>query len=190
MTGENSEMRIVAITLILLGTFSSACSDSNRILALQKRVDDLESQVKTLKSSVETIEIEQKLDKFLRDTESVAYLTPGSEGYSIIETDLGRVTLMLVNVEPYANGTRVTLRFGNLMSATINGAKATLEWGSVDEKGSPKNESARSREIKFVESLRAGAWTNVQVVLEGVPPSAFGFVRVKEMTHTGIILAR
>jgi hypothetical protein len=97
---------------------------------------------------------------------------------------------MLVNVQPYANGTRVTLRFGNLLSATINGAKAKLEWGSVDAKGSPKNESAQSREVSFTESLRAGAWTNVQVVLEGVPATELGFVRVRDLTHVGINLLR
>src|SRR6267143_1556607 len=88
--------------------------------------------------------------------------------------------------QAYANGSRVTLKFGNLMSATINGAKAKLEWGSVDEKGRPKTGTERSREVTFNESLRAGAWTNVSIVLDAVPPTALGFVRVKEMSHTGI----
>lgn len=183
-------MRIIVISVLVAATFSTACGDSKELIALQKRTDDLESQVKTLSSSVETLESSQRWDKYLREAESMAYLTPGAEGYSTIQSDLGRVTVSLVNVQPYANGTRVTLRFGNLMSARIDGAKATIEWGSVDEKGAPKNESARTREIKFPESLRAGAWTNVQVVLEGVPPSEFGFVRVKDMTHAGISLAR
>jgi uncharacterized protein DUF3251 len=125
-----------------------------------------------------------------KNWDAIAYLTPGGEGYTVIQTDLGRVTVKLVNVQPYANGSRVTIQFVNLMSATINGAKAQLEWGSVDNKGSPKNESAKSREVKFGEDLRAGAWTNVQVVLEGVPPTDLGFVRVRDFTHAGITLLR
>ena len=185
------EMKLHAIVFTIgVGVLCQACTDAKQVNALEKRADDLESQIKTLKTSVDALERDNSFNKLLRDVDSIAYLTPGSDGYSIIETDLGRVTVNLVDVQQYANGTRVTLRFGNLMSATINGAKATLEWGAVDEKGSPKNDAARSREVKFTESLRAGAWTNVPVVLEGVPPTEFGFVRVKQMTHTGVSLIR
>ena len=93
-------------------------------------------------------------------------------------------------MQPYANGSKVALQFGNLTSATINGAKAKIEWGSVDEKGSPKNEGARSREVTFEKSLSAAAWTTVPIVLEGVPPSELGFVRVREVSHRGISLSR
>ncbi|MBI1748057.1 MAG: DUF3251 domain-containing protein [Acidobacteria bacterium] len=182
-------LRTIAIIVAAAG-MAPGCADPKAVAALEKRATDLEAQVTTLKSSVEALERDKSFDKFLKDIDSIAYLTPGSDGYSTIQTDLGRVTVMLVNVQPYANGTRVTLCFGNLLSAAINGAKATLEWGAVDEKGTPKNDSARSREVKFAESLRAGAWTNVQVVLEGVPPTDLGFVRVKDMTHTGISLIR
>jgi hypothetical protein len=128
------------------------------------------------------------VQKFAEDADGIAYLTPGTDGYSLIKSDLGYLTVALKDVQPYANGTRVTLRFGNLTSATINGATATLEWGRIDEKGSPKNGEARSRKVKFDESLKGGSWTQVQVVLDGVPPQEFGFVRVRDMTHAGIVL--
>jgi len=34
----------------------------------------------------------------------VAYLTPESNGYSVIQADLGRLTVSLIDVEPYAGG--------------------------------------------------------------------------------------
>lgn len=172
----------------LLSFVVVGCSDERQVAALQKKTDDLDAEVKKLKDSVDRLEKEQSWDKFMRNIGAVAYLTPGAEGYSVIQSDLGHLTVQLVNVETYASGTRVTLSFGNLTSATIDGAKATLEWGRVDEKGSPKNDEARSREVTFDESLRAGAWTRVQVVLDGVPPQEFGFVRVRDLTHRGIHL--
>jgi hypothetical protein len=120
----------------------------------------------------------------------MAYLTPGSDGYSVVRTDLGPVTVSLIDVQPYANGSRVTLKIGNTTSATINGAKATLEWGNVDAKGLPNNENAKSRDVSFTESLTRGSWTTVRVVLDRVPPAALGFVRVKNILHTGISLLR
>lgn len=173
--------------LICLG---GGCSDRDQVASLGKKVAVLESQVKALKISVQSLEQEQSLDRLMRDEDSIVYLTPGSEGYSIVQADLGRLTVMLQDIQPYANGTRITLRFGNLTSATINGAKATMEWGSVDTKGHPKNDTARSRDVSFSQSLRAGAWTHVQVVLEGVPPAELGFVRVKNVTHAGISLLK
>jgi hypothetical protein len=120
----------------------------------------------------------------------IAYLTPGADGYSVIRSDLGLLTVALKNIAPYANGSRVTLRFGNTTSATINGVKATLEWGSVDEKGHAINATAKSKNVTFNEPLRTGSWTSVAVVLEGVPATNLGFVRVKDLDHTGIRLSR
>lgn len=185
-------MRRLPLLMVLtaMAQLSVSCADPKQVTALEKRASELEAEIQTLKTSVKELEQEKSFDELLKGFETVAYLTPGSEGYSVIQTDLGRVTVMLVNVQPYANGSRVTLRFGNLLSAAINGAKAKLEWGSVDEKGSPRNEVAKSRDVSFTESLRAGAWTNVQVVLEGIPATELGFVRVRDLTHTGISLAR
>lgn len=182
--------RLPLVVLVVLASLSSSCADPKQVSALDKRASELEADVQTLKASVKQLEQQKSFDELFKDLNAVAYLTPGTEGYSVIETDLGRVTVMLVNVQPYANGSRVTLRFGNLLNATINGAKAKLEWGSVDSKGSPQNESARSRDVSFTESLRAGGWTNVPVVLEGVPATELGFVRVRDLSHTGISLAR
>lgn len=154
----------------------------------QQRVAELEAQVTSLKVSLELLHRDRELEKMIQGLDEMAYLTPGAEGYSIIQTDLGRMTVQLDDVQSYANGSRVTLRFGNPLSASINGAKAVLEWGGVDEKGTPKNDSAHSREVTFSKKLLAGYWTTVPVVLEGVQPVELGFVRVKNLTHTGISL--
>jgi hypothetical protein len=188
-------LRIAAIVVPLYVV--GGCADLSQVSSLEKRVADLEkkavtssSEVEKLKDSVKQLEQSKSYDEFMRNFDSIAYLTPGSGGYSVIQTDLGRITVMLENVQPYANGSRVTLQFGNLTSATINGAKATVEWGSVDAKGSANNDTARTREVTFSRSLRGGSWTEVPVVLEGVPPSALGFVRIREITHTGIVLLK
>ena len=174
-----------AVCLVAFG-----CADERQVAALQKKTDDLQGEVKKLQESVEQLKNDQSWDKFEREFGAIAYLTPGAGGYSVIESDLGHLTVQLMNVQPYANGTRVTLRFGNLTSATIDGAKATIEWGRVDGKGSPKNDEARTRDVIFDESLRAGAWTEVGVVLDGVPSQELGFVRVRNIAHRGIRLVR
>jgi hypothetical protein len=180
------------VSLMILG-FVAGCADRQntaKMTAFEKLLAEHTATITELKSEIESIKIQRNTDEFMRDIDEVAYLTPGSDGYATITMDLGRVTVQLENIEPYASGSRVRLRFGNLTSAGINGAKAKIEWGSVDEKGSPKNEEARSREVTFTESLRAGSWTIVPIVLDAVPPTALGFVRLRDVTHTGISLSR
>jgi hypothetical protein len=78
------------------------------------------------------------------------------------------------------------LQFGNLTSARIDGLKAKLDWGKIDANGAPENDKAKTREVTFSTALPPGAWTVTQVVLEGVPPTELGFVRLKEVGHRGI----
>jgi hypothetical protein len=96
------------------------------------------------------------------------------------------LTVTLDDIKPYATGSRVTLKFGNPTNATLNDVSATLDWGAVDEKGLPRNDEAKSKQFSFSRSFAAGHWTVVDAVLDGVPPSSLGFVRVKELKNKGI----
>jgi hypothetical protein len=159
----------------------AGCSQDNRVAPLEAKVALLEKQV-------EQLQFQLRFQSEAKDWDQIAYLTPGSDGYAVIKMDLGHLTVNLANIASYANGSKVSLTFGNLTSATIDGLKAKVEWGSVDEKGLPKNQEAKSREIKLTESLYSGAWNKTDVVLEGVPPTALGFVRVSDVGHQGIRL--
>jgi hypothetical protein len=170
-------MRIKIIVVLIVSFLLFSCADRNDVKKLEKEVADLQATVYQLQWDMTS-------GKF----GSVAYITPGSEDYAIIKSDLGYMVLSLDDVQPYANGCRITLCIGNLTSAQVDGAKAMLEWGSVDDKGMPLNESARLRAISFSQTLHPGAWTNVSVVLEGVPPTDLRFVRLKQFHHTSISL--
>lgn len=178
------------ITPILFVLALAGCGSREQDAARDLQLADLTSKAEALATRVDALERARNLDDFLKGIDAIAYLTPGAAGYSVIRTDLGPMTVSLENVQAYANGSRITLQFGNLTSATVNGAKVKVEWGSVDAKGSPNNESARSRDVTFTQALRSGRWTNAPIVLEGVPPTELGFVRVKEFGHSGIVLLR
>jgi hypothetical protein len=191
-TGETIVYRTsVALLLLCLAMGCSsnhaapaASTDTN--LELREELRILKEELAQLKEKQEQSEFNQ----FLRDFEKIAYLQPGDEGYSTVRYDLGVLTAQLSNVEPYANGSRVTLKLGNPLYSAVSGVKAKVEWGRTDEKGSPDNESAKSKDITLSETLLPGAWTSTQIVLEGLPPTDLGFVRVKDVSHTGIKLNR
>jgi len=183
--------RALVIVAAIASSALAACSDqSAKLLAAETKITALEQKIDALEKRTKSIEDAREFDVTLNSLKSIAYLTPGSDGYSVLESNLGRFTVSLANIESYANGSRVTLTFGNLTSATINNPKVTIEWGTVDDKGSPNNVASHSREVEFTQSFQAGSWNNVPVVLESVPPAQLGFVRLRELTHKGISLRR
>jgi len=173
--------------LVAAGSWSEAPPDVRaELVRMNGRLDSIARAMDSLRSSVSDLTFKQ----FLSEPDSIAYLTPSDRGYSVIQTSLGAITVNLADVQPYANGSRVSIKFGNTTSATIDDAKATVDWGRVDAKGTPDNAHQASEEIVFEKSLAAGSWTTVRVVLAAVPPSDLGFVRIHGLAHKGIRLIR
>lgn len=176
--------------LLLALMLSSACGPDPALTELQESNSELQRTVHSLQAKLATLSDEVnelQIDNMMRSLEGVAFLSVGSDGYSTIETNLGRLTVSLENVRPYANGSKVTLVFGNTTYTTIDGVNAQLAYGSVDDKGSPLLGSERSKELAF-DVIRPGSWKRVPVSLEGVPPAKLGYVRLSKLEHRGIRL--
>lgn len=185
--------KINVLICVSLGLFG--CSDNKkidgieaRIAATEEKISALQSQVNTLHAKNKEMESTIKLNELIKDIDRYAYLTPGEAGYSTIRFDLGVLTVNLTDIKAYANGSKITLKLGNTLSSSIDGLKGTFEWGKVDEGGSPLSEQTKTKEITLSETLVAGSWTEVSVVLDGIPPTEFGFLRLKNFSHTGIRL--
>ena len=89
-------------------------------------------------------------------------------------------------MQPYATGSKVSLQFGNLTSARIDGLRAKLEWGRVDDSGAARTTRPSPGKSSSPSRRWPGAWTQADLVLAGVPPDELGFVRLKEVDHSGI----
>lgn len=161
-------------------------NQNDELKLIQTEIQNLKSELVTIKQK----QAEHELDKLVNEFDQFAYLRPGDTGYSTVRYDLGVLTIQLVDIQPYANGSKIRLNFGNPLSSKVNGLKAKIEWGKTDENGTPINNSAKSKEVTFNEALQSGAWTEASLVLDDVPPTDLGFVRVKEVSHSGISLSR
>ena len=192
---------LVKTGFIVLSMFVvSACDSIEKISKSSEIIDAQQTQIVSLKNEIDElkenfINLKKKQDdlelsNMFKDFEKIAYLSPSDEGYSPIKFDLGTLTIQLADVKAYANGSKINLKFGNPLSSSINGLKTTIQWGRVDEKGVAINATAKSKEYIFTKTLRPGAWTTIPVILEGIPPTELGFVRVNHVTHTGIELTK
>lgn len=145
---------------VLLLTALTACNSKaeDRMKGLESRLDRLEKQI---------------------GEHDAVTLKPGMTGYSLLATDLGRVAVAIADVQPFANGSRVSLDFGNPTSARLTGMKARIEYGANDSRGVPVvGGNVQSLAFTAPEPLPPGAWRQYQVDLPGVPPTQLGWVRV------------
>lgn len=188
MTFRNSIRNSIGLLALIILGVSNGCDTNRKAEIVNLQIDSLKTELDSLKAVIEDVRWKQSWYEISESLDEVAYLTPGSSGYSILKTDIGVVTVSLENVLAYANGSRVTLHFGNTTSATIYGVKAKFEWGRVDMNSRPDNGTTRSKEISITQSLSGGVWNSVSIVLEGVPASELGFVRIKDFQHGGIRL--
>jgi len=174
---------IILVFLLLIG-----CIENKNVNELKQDLDsaklkitELETQLKNIENRILNLEFQNTKNNI----DDVAYLTPGSKILQNIRFGLGNLTVLIKDITPYANGSKVTLRFGNILSAQIHGLKVKIEYGMVDEKGET---SQKSKEVTFNEILQSGSWTDVNVILDGIPSEKLSFVRLKEVTYRGITL--
>lgn len=195
-------MRFVPLALACVAL--AGCDIAAGTAELKREIDEqaktiaqMDVQIKDLKSQLEKLadtESQNEIDGRLRDVKlflsvmDAATLKPGNEGYATINFDLGKITVSIEDIKPYANGSKISLRFGNLQSTTIGGLKGSIAWGAVDKDGQPIMDEKKEKEFSFVKDVQPGSWAYLSVMLDGTPPQDLGFIKVGGLTHSSIKL--
>lgn len=159
-------------------------ADTETQRQLLSRLDASERSNQALKGRLEAL----RLDVERLTDRSVARIRPGDEGYAALAFDLGTLLVNVGEVRAQGSGSKLTLNFGNLTAAKIDGLFAVLEWGTIDSIGYPNEYHRESREVVFDTVLPSGAWTASAIVLEGVPPSKVGYLRLRAVRQRAVVL--
>lgn len=175
------------LSLLTAVTVLVGCSNDPRISDLKKEQQLIMKELDSIKVNVDEIQFNQLISATAEDLKQSAFLTPDSQGYVPIGFDLGILTVSIKDIASYANGCKVTLEFGNVLSAAIDGIKTEIEYGAVNEKGIPQVKTAKTKTITFTESLLPGAWTKVSVILD-IPSEQLGYMRFQNLTNSQIKL--
>lgn len=181
---------IKTLTVVLVSVAASACQQdvSSAIDKEHKEITALQEKVNALQSDVKTLQVDAQFSRFVQTMDGVAILHPGDGGYSVIKFDLGYMTVALDDVRAFANGSKVTLRFGNPLGADINGLNGKIQCGPTDKDGTPDWDHSTSKEFKEADTVPSASWKKVTIVVDGMPPNKIGFVRISDLTNTGIRL--
>jgi hypothetical protein len=173
--------RYIRITLFIslgfLAFIVSGCEEVSKIAKLEQDLLETKSEIEKIDQKILFKELEEK----------AVTLNLGDKGFAPLKFNLGIIVVSLENIESYGNGSKVTINFGNIQSATIVGLKATLTWNKV--KGQKTDVLYNEKQISLNKDLLPGRWTKISVILEHLPPKDFEFLSISDLSSTGIKLA-
>lgn len=188
MKNNKNLSTILLISILLLSGCTEKASSANN---LEERINELSTRLDTATTELDTLKKESSkvaMNEMFRSWESIAFLNTGSTNFSPIKTDVGTITVNIADIQPFANGSKVTLAFGNPLNANLSSIKFTVDYGSLDENGAVIDGTEKSKEIKLAESFNAGSWIKSPIVLEGLPFAELGYIRVHDFTISSIAL--
>lgn len=169
-----------------------------RMAEAEKVIQTQAKTIEALESRVNELESKLLLLDFSKDQYKSVTLDPSDQGFGRLDTSVGTFAVSIQQVSAHADGVRVRLHVGNLMTAAVNGGKLKVKWGSRMPKTGEKDwakqfvswqKSLLEKDISFMEELRPGNWNNVNLVLPGVPPEKFGYLELQMETNQIKLLA-
>lgn len=159
----------------------------------ESRIDTIAARLDSLTDFVTQIKAEAILEKYSAGNSPSASLDPADQGFGVIRTVYGGLTVAIDDIVPLADGSRLTLRIGNLTAADINGGTLKVRYGrrqATGEAFASWDAQLHSTDARFTQVLRSGTWNSVQVTLGGIPPNGIGHVRIEAGELPSISLKR
>src|SRR5437660_7322103 len=164
------------------------------VAELQRAVANLSSTLAAQSSDIMTFKFEFEM---LHDkTVMIDVSTPE---YQCIDTNTGKFLISCDNVQPYAQGQKLTFRIGNPNLVTFSGFKLHAKWGrraptypadnqQPNAVGTWQTATARWRQSlhdKDIEStieLKPGIWNTVQFVVSPATPEELDYLALSMTT--------
>lgn len=138
--------------------------------------------------SMELYETKTSLNNIVTNS---ANFSPSSEGYTGVDTPIGKLTISLEKIEKYADGHKVFLQIGNPTSATISQSDITVKYGIAFENAndafSDWHNNLKESKKTITKKLLPATWNDVEVTLSPSSDEETGFISV-ELTPKEISL--
>lgn len=184
-------IRMFSLICLIAILALQGCGEKAPSTELDEKLNALSSKLDNSINDIEQLKKETSkasMNNMFNEWETIAFLNTGSTAFQPIKTMIGTITVKIADIQPFANGSKVTLVFGNPHSANLSSIKFKIDYGSMNEDGLIKDNSEKTKEINLTETLFAGSWVKVPVVLEGLQVTNLGYVRIHDFLIESIAL--
>ena len=179
---------LAVLFFVAIGCGQSATAD--RVKALEKKVGELEDDLKTAKETLNVNKIQlDALEDSAAQSEHPkgAAFRPDSKGFEAVYTESGILMVSLKELKPYANGYKAVFDFGNPQSIDFDDVEVELRWGPTRPKDF-KGTNYRDWQAQFQETkqklgkrIRSGSWNPIEVVFSPASPEQIGTIEIKSI---------
>lgn len=161
---------------------------AKRFEAIDKDKDLLNTQMTLALNRINALESDASVAKH-RYMSAEFDLSDGN--YQRVDANVGSFAVTVSDVRQFADGVKVTVKLGNLSSATFAGAKLQLRYGprqphvgevNYSQRAAEWNRALQESEQSIANNLTPGTWNPIQVVLPRIEEKAFGYLEVKIST--------
>lgn len=163
----------------------AGCQKSQADNASAMDLITLRSDLEMAKRRISAMEEHEQAQRELEE----AILKRGEPGFSFVRSNVGGITVELLDISDAGGTARVKLRVGNASMATL--AKSTVfgGWGALDKDGNPTGEN-HSLSAEITKPINAGSWNEVSFPINGAKAADVGYVRVYSINASTIILTK
>ncbi len=170
-------MKIRALTLcaVVLAACQPPTQPPEQPAATKAQFDNfaisVTSSLNSLAAKIAKVEDEQLSESWRRRNSRVAQLDPTAKGYTILETDVGRLLVADTEATPYLDGFSVRFKVGNPHAASIGSSTIVARWGPPLDFGGTNltaaiatyDKAQRTNQFEISEPLLSGAWTPLEI---------------------------
>lgn len=164
---------------------SDRANSATELSSAKYEISDLQTRLGQIESDFSTY-------KIVNDN-SIGYFSPGSSGFSRIDTPNGFFLVSVKRLTPYADGHKITLSIGNPLAASYKDIKVKIRWGKRYNRAFGKysdwEKTFHETEETILGRTAAGAWNDRTIVLSPSSPEEIGDIRVSLDTNTVSLLS-
>ena len=156
---------------ILVGIISCflaiSCTDESKVL--KEKIKSLESDIALLKFQMSLYEEED------------ASISTEEITYSTAKNNFGSFPVVARKVEPYLDGYKVRIEVGNMTTASFNGAKVTVKWGTPSQNPYiDQLQNQKKKELDLTTTFLPGSYGGFDVILSPAKPEEIKRIYVSQ----------
>lgn len=163
--------------------------DTSSVARMEDEITELRNRVGALESTTSVHSAILDGVSQITNPSDGAEIGVSSDGYTVVPDVTGTTPFLVsfVSAEPVANGSRITLKIGNPLSATVTSSKMQFTYGGARDGTKDWSKGLRTQEVTPLKEFPGGEWSTVDVSLPNVRPDQLGYLKLVLM-NTGVSL--
>lgn len=170
---------VMVFAMLLAGCGVRDGRNERELASLRDSQTNLVSQVNRLEAKISDLEV---------NADSTRILKRSDDGYSVIRTEFGAITLQIKSIAAEGAGSRVRLEIGNPTNATITKMMIFGHWGAVDKDGEPEGGAYSLKKPTITTRIPGGSWSEASFLIDGAKPADLGYLRITSALIASISL--